>query len=251
MLPVLQIGPVAIQVPGLVLLAGLWLGLLLSERAASRSGISSNTLYSLVFISFFSAIIGARLTYVVQYPSAFAASPSNLFSLNPGLLDVYGGLAIGFITALLFGSRKRLQFWPTLDALTPTFATLGIAYGLANLASGNAFGIPTNLPWGIELWGCRRHPTQIYETVLASIILTAVLYYNRQDINKFPGTVFLVFLVMSSAGRLFLEGFRGDSNLIGENLRAAQIFAWFILALSLVALGIIKGKTCNTKQSWV
>ena len=51
MLPTLQLGPLALQVPGLVLLAGLWLGLTLSERRARRIGENSGDLVNLVFIA--------------------------------------------------------------------------------------------------------------------------------------------------------------------------------------------------------
>jgi phosphatidylglycerol---prolipoprotein diacylglyceryl transferase len=242
MFPIVQIGPLAIQVPGLILIAGLWLGLLITERTCSRHGIQSNVLYNLVLVSLISSIIGARLTYIIQFPSAFSANPWNIFSLNLSLLDFWGGLACGFIGALIFGSRKGLKFWTTLDALTPTFAALGLAIGLANLASGNAFGAQTDLPWGIELWGARRHPTQIYEVIIASLILVSILSYNHKSKLYPPGSLFLTFLAVSSAARLFLEGFRGDSQLIGYNLRSAQVISWFVLAACLIGLGLIKEK---------
>ncbi len=46
-----------------------------------------------------------------------------------------------------------------------------LAVPLANLASGDAFGAPSSLPWAIELWGAARHPVQIYEAVAAGLIL--------------------------------------------------------------------------------
>lgn len=249
MLPVLQIGSLAVQVPGLVLLAGLWIGLWLAERTAHRHGISSNNLYNLVLISLVVTIIAARISYVAQYPAVFAANPANLFSLNPGLLDLWGGLAAGLIAALIFGSRKRLSFWSTLDALTPTFATIGIALALANLASGNAYGVPTNLPWGVELWGERRHPTQLYDFILSTMIAILILIYVRQNLNLFPGRLFLTYLAFSSTSRLLWEGFRSDSYLIANHLRGEQVIAWFLLAVSLIGLGLLKEKTKNLNPS--
>ena len=41
MFPILQIGPLAIQVPGLVIIAGLWFGLTLSEHRAKKHGAKS------------------------------------------------------------------------------------------------------------------------------------------------------------------------------------------------------------------
>jgi prolipoprotein diacylglyceryltransferase len=237
MLPILQIGPLALQLPGLVMLAGLWVGLSMAERDAHRSGVNPNVLYNLVFISLVIGIVGARLFFILRYPAAFIASPLSVFSLNPGLLDIWGGFAAGFISALIYGQRSGLNFWTVLDALTPVLAVLAISLGLAHLASGSAFGAPTGLPWAVELWGARRHPAQIYETLGAVCVLLAVWPGRGLLRSRQPGVTFLTFLALSAALRLFLEAFRGDSMLLINGLRSAQVFAWLVLAGSLWGLG--------------
>jgi prolipoprotein diacylglyceryltransferase len=232
MLPILQIGPLAIQTPGLILLGGLWLGLSLSERHARRYKADPGALYNLIFILLIAGILGARLAYVARYPQAFLANPISLVSLNPGLLDPGGGAAAAFIAGLIFGQRKAMPFWSTLDALTPALAVLGAAIPLANLASGAAFGAPTSLPWAIELWGAERHPTQIYQAIAAGFILW-YLWPGRREPFLPDGATFLYFLALSAGVRLFLEAFRGDSVVVAYGLRIAQIYAWGILATSL------------------
>lgn len=237
MLPVIQVGPLALQVPGLILLVGLWLGLSLAERNTHRYGIQPESLNNLYLIVLLSGILGARLAYVLQYPAAFAASPLSVFSLNPGLLDPWGGFAVGLISGLIYAQRKNLPFWPLADALTPAFGIMAVAFGLANLASGDAFGAPSNLPWSIDLWGERRHPVQIYASLGALIILIAVLL-DPGFLKRSPsGTTFLTFLALTAGLRLFLEAFRGNSQLLPGGLRSAQVIAWLVLAISLLALG--------------
>jgi phosphatidylglycerol:prolipoprotein diacylglycerol transferase len=156
------------------------------------------------------------------------------------LLDPFAGAAFGLIAALVYGQRKSLTLWPALDALTPGLAVFAVFLGLSHLASGSAFGAPTRLPWGIDLWGAHRHPTQIYETILAGLIAWMVwpgLGFVR---TQTPGRRFLIFIALSAAARLFLEAFRGDSSLVLGGLRAAQIVAWVILAASLLALNLQK-----------
>lgn len=236
MFPILQIGPLAIQVPGLIILAGLWLGLSLAERRAKKRESNPSVLYNLVFVGIISGVIGARLAYALNYPDAFAANPSSLISINLGLFDPFAGAVIAVGAMLIYGVRKRLSLWNTLDALTPLLAVLAVAQGISHLASGSSFGSPTAVPWGIQLWGSFRHPTQVYEIILAALILIVVMYIDTTKWGRIPEFLFLVFLTSSAASRLFIEAFRGDSMLIGNGLRIAQIVSWIILACCLILI---------------
>lgn len=232
MFPILQVGPLALQTPGLILLAGLWLGLSLTERHAKRHKINPDLLYNLTFVALVTGIIGARLAVVIRFPSSFADSPASIISLNPSLLDPAGGAAAAFLASLIYGQRKGVKLKPTLDALVPLFAVLGIAIPIANLASGSAFGTPSELPWAIDLWGASRHPSQIYQALAGGLVLWFV-WPTRQKKKIISGTPFLKFLAMSAGVRLLLEAFRGDSLIIYNSLRVAQLSAWIVLGLSL------------------
>jgi prolipoprotein diacylglyceryltransferase len=239
MLPTLQIGPLALHTPGLILLLGVWIGLSLAERLSTHdhdgdTPVDVNTLYHLALVALAAGLTGARLSYIIQYPSAFKESPLSAISLNPGLLDVWGGLVAACVACLLYGSRKNLHFWPVLDACTPAFAVFAVSLGLSHFASGEAYGAPADLPWSVELWGAHRHPAQVYETLAASLILWTI--WPKKAGSFHPGWRFLAFAALSAGARLFLEAFRGDSFLLSGGLRAAQVAAWCILAGSLIGL---------------
>jgi phosphatidylglycerol:prolipoprotein diacylglycerol transferase len=232
MLPYINLFGLALPLPALILLTGLWAGISIAERYANRSNLAPSHLYNLSLYALVAGVIGARLTYVAQFPFAFLENPGSLISPNPGLFDPLGGLAVGLITALIYLQRQNLSFWPMMDALTPAFAVYQIALSLSNFASGSAYGSPTSLPWGIELWGAVRHPTQIYEALGAGIVLW-LLWPGRMKDNRKPGTLFLRFVTYSAAARLFFEAFRGDSLVTIYNLRVMQIAAWAVLVFSL------------------
>lgn len=248
MLPIIQIGPLALQVPGLVLLIGLWIGLNLAERYASRRGVTPALLSNLTLIALLAGLVGSRLAYVARYPGAFIASPSSLFSLNPGLLDPAGGVAVGILAALIYAIRKNMPLLATLDALTPLLAVMAIALGVSHIASGDAFGTPTTLPIGIELWGATRHPTQFYETLSALIIL-GILWPGRASIQSWTlGSYFFTFAASTAGANLILEAYRADSILLANGLRQAQLVAWIVLAACLIALGRINRDTRQPQQ---
>src|SRR5262249_2544170 len=141
-------------------------------------------------------------------------------------------LLVGFI----YGQKQKLPFWGILDALTPIFATLAIGLSIAHLAAGTAFGSPTNLPWGIDLWNATRHPTQMYE-LIAALIIFCFVWFRKAD--SIPGIAFLNFTALTAGARLFLEAFRGDSKLIFGEFRLAQIVAWIVIAVALFICELI------------
>ena len=236
MLPVLQIGPLAIQTPGLILLIGLWAGLTLAEKHSQKHKIHPDNLYNLVLIALVAGVIGGRLAYAGQNYNAFASSPSSLISINPGLFDPFIGVAIGIIASIIYGQRKSLALWPTLDALTPLFASILIAISLSNLASGRGFGSVSNVFWAIEIWGASRHPTQIYEA-LAAIAILIRLWPTKFEFKKIiSGHYFMQFGLYAALARLLLEGFRGDSSTLPNGMRLEQIWAWIIVGLTLWGL---------------
>ena len=232
MLPILQVGPLAIQTPGLILLAGVWIGLSVAERHSKRYKVNPETLYNLVFTMLVAGLLGARLAYAARFPTAFFENPVSLISINPGLLDPTGGLVIALIAGVIYGQRKNMPVWPTLDAITPVVAVMLIAIPLSNLASGHAFGSPTQLPWAIELWGATRHPVQIYAALAAGLVLW-LLWPSRQAKKQVSGWIFLQFIVLSAGLAIFLEAFRGDSVILAFGLRNAQLAAWIILAIGI------------------
>lgn len=241
MLPILHIGPIAVQTPGLLLLLGFWIGLEITERHAVLRNLAPGKLYNLVFISLVAGIITARLGYSAQYPAAFLKSPLGLLSLSPQMLNPEAGILAAILTCLIYIQRSKLPLWPVLDILTSLLAVLAISVGLAHLASGQAYGSPSDLPWSINLYGALRHPTQVYEILLALVILVIVWPSHanllEQRIYAQPGVRLWLFLGMSAAARLFIEAFRGDSLFILGGLRQAQIVAWLVLALCLWQFG--------------
>ena len=238
-MPILQIGPLALPVPALLILMGFWIGLDLTEKQASHFRVQPGPLYNMILVAILAGIIGARLAYAARAPGAFLQSPLSLFSPTPQMLDAPGGILIALLAAFIYIFARRMALWPTLDAATSLLSVLAVALGLANLASGSSFGAPTNLPWSIDLWGEARHPTQVYETIAALLIAAAVWPGGRAARHALaqPGFRLWIFLALSAFARLLLETFRGDSLLLANTFRAAQLIAWLVLAISLWQIG--------------
>ena len=226
----------------ILLLAAMWIGLTLAEKRAARHGISKDALNNIVFYNIIGYIVGGRVLFAISNLSAFTKSPLSLFSINVDLFDPLGALVVALLVGFIYGQRQKLLLWGTLDALTPFFAILAVGLSLSHLAAGTAFGSPTALPWGIDLWNAKRHPSQIYEFI-TSLAIFGILWF--QKLESRPGILFLTFAALTAGSRLFLEAFRGDSILVFGEFRLSQVVAWVVLAGVLIVSEIARQKNPN------
>ena len=230
MFPFLRLGPFLLQLPGLALLAGVWVGSSLADKEATRLKLKPGAISNLIFYALVAGIVGARLGYAARYLSTYLANPLALLALTPATLFPLAGMVTGVAVAVLFGRRKRLPLRPTLDALAPALAAFLVGSGMANILSGDAFGSPTNVPWAIYLWDENRHPSQIYET-FAALMVFAVEW--KQPLGRpGAGVNFLLVVALSAAARVSLEAFRGDSLIWPGGFRAAQVVGLVVMAAS-------------------
>ncbi|MCX8061363.1 MAG: prolipoprotein diacylglyceryl transferase [Anaerolineales bacterium] len=230
MLPILQIGPLALRTPLLLALLGLYLGITLAERRLPKDSLSESQLNTLVFLGLGSGLIAARLVFALEHLPIFIDAPLSLFSLDGGLLNPWAGLVAGLFAVLIYGQRQALSLWATLDALTPLFAMLGFFLSLASFASGEIYGVPTELPWGLELWGAKRHPLSLYYALLALFIL--IVLWSKFGKGSFPGQVFLHYVLSVAGALLFLETWRANSPILPGGIRTVQAVLWVVMALS-------------------
>ena len=235
MFPTINLGPLSIPAPEFILLLGFWLGSVLAERKSKLFKVDPRIVEKVLWICLFAGLIGARLSYIARTPSAFQGNLLSIISLNPNLLDPFGGLLISAAVGFVYISNQRISFWSFLDSLTPFFAIMTITLSLSNFSSGIGFGTSTTLPWAISLWGAFRHPVQIYHLISGLVALYIIFTLKQTD--KFqPGFTFLLFISLTSGFRLFFSGFQESTSLVGGGLRLIQLAYWMILAASLFLL---------------
>jgi phosphatidylglycerol:prolipoprotein diacylglycerol transferase len=120
-----------------------------------------------------------------------------------------------------------------LGAITPGLSLFLIFYSLSLLAVGNYFGLPTSMPWGIELWGIVRHPLQIYLMAGASLIFIFVIRQLR--LNRINNLI-NYFVICLSCLVIYLDYYRGDALFQIANVHLFQIVAFLFLIISLFNL---------------
>jgi phosphatidylglycerol:prolipoprotein diacylglycerol transferase len=245
-----QLGGLTVHSYGLFTAAGFLLGIGLAVKGARQKGIPIEKILDLSFYIILSAIIGARLLYVLINYQHYLKHPLDFFKVWEGGLVFYGGLILSFLTGLWFIRRQKLPFWETADLMAPSIA-IGQVFGrLGCFAAGCCFGKTTNLPWGVIFThpdslaptGIALHPTQLYEALTALIIF--VFLWFLKDRPGFSGRVLLFYLFLYGLGRWGLEFFRGDyrGTLLGGGWSDTQYISVFLVFFSIILACYLKNK---------
>jgi phosphatidylglycerol:prolipoprotein diacylglycerol transferase len=236
MFPTLNIGGLVFPTAGLIIILGAWLGLSLVERTAVRVQQNRELIYGVAATAVFVGFIGARLTFVLQYWSAFSQNLlSIIWPLNTGY-NVWGGLVLGLIGSFFYARAKRLPPLPTLDALLPGVVFGLIVVSLADFAGGPGYGTLTAVPWGVAQFGVRRHPVQLYELLVGGLAL--LTWWRVSSPAGYQiGRPFLWGTAVYTAGRLFVDAFRDNAWVIGDGYHGLQIVTLFILLATLFQIG--------------
>jgi phosphatidylglycerol---prolipoprotein diacylglyceryl transferase len=233
MMPVLNIGGLAIQSRGLLLVLAMALSLWVAERFARQGSVREELVSTAGITGLLVALVAARLVYALQHLSSYLRDPAALFSLAPQALAWPEGLLLGLLAAVVYLHRQQVAPAPAADAFVPALAAFWLVAGLGAFLSGDAYGQPTTLPWGVYLWGDYRHPVQLYETVAGALVL--LLLARLVPRAPYPGWLALVGIALLGAARLFVEGFRADAALLA-GLRVAQLWSLALVLLSLWVL---------------
>jgi 2-amino-4-hydroxy-6-hydroxymethyldihydropteridine diphosphokinase len=238
MFPIINIGPLAIQAAGLILLVSFFIGSWLAARFSAGLGTNTDVIENSILIGLIAGLLGARIGFLLRNPAVFVDNPLSLVSLTPSMLDTSFGVLVGGLTALILAQKKHLPLWPTLDALTPFFLLIFAGIHLANYANGDAFGTPTDLPWGIPLWNATRHPVQLYALLLAGALFMWLMLHTRllkKTGFQRSGVLFCIILGSMAIITLFTRAFMAERILLGS-IDFNQAISFVIL---LVSLGLI------------
>jgi phosphatidylglycerol:prolipoprotein diacylglycerol transferase len=241
---IFQIGPLTIRWYGVLIMAGVILGLVLAGREAKRQDVSIELIYDLFFYMILSAVVGARLYYVIFSWDLYRNNIREILAFWHGGLAIHGAVMGGIISALIYTRLKGLSFWLVADICAPSLI-LGQAIGRwGNFFNQEAFGGPTDLPWGIFIDNAHRplqyiqqthfHPTFLYESLWDFCVFLFLLWVRRKRVIM-RGDVFLVYLMLYSLGRFWIEGLRMDS-LMFAGFRVAQVVSLLLVLFASIIL---------------
>jgi phosphatidylglycerol:prolipoprotein diacylglycerol transferase len=249
-LPLFQGTGFSIRWYGLLIASAVLIGVNLSQYLARRRRIDPELVADLAIWLVIAAIPSARLYYVLFQWQEYVNHPDQIIAIWKGGIAIHGAILGGLLAALIFARLKQVSFWQLADLVAPSLI-LGQAIGRwGNFFNSEAFGSPTDLPWKLLIPPDRRpsgfetveyyHPTFLYESLWNLMVFTLLMGLFFRDLKGKPklklGTLFLVYMITYSSGRLWIEGLRTDSLMLGA-LRIAQVIS--LIEISLGVLGLI------------
>jgi len=245
-----QLGPITIRYYGLMYVIAITLGLFILSREVKRKAVmceasgklvSTDDLLDLLLWMVPAAIIGARIYYVAFQWGYYGSHPADIVKIWQGGLAIHGGVIGGTLAVFLFARRKQIRFWALTDSISLSLI-LGQAIGrIGNLMNGDAYGIPTTLPWGIHFPanspagmaypGQATHPSMIYEMIL-NLLIFSLLWRLRKRGYK-DGFLTSTYFILYSIDRSIVSFTRGDSLWFGS-IRAAHVISAILIATFLI-----------------
>lgn len=242
MYPVLlEIGFLKIFTYGLFVASGFFVAILLATNQAGKEGLDQQQILDLCFYILVTAILGARVLYVVVEYKYFSEHPLEILKFWKGGLVFYGGLigAVGF--SYYFLKKHQLPIWKVGDIIAPSIA-IGQSIGRWGcFFAGCCYGTRTDVPWAIVFTDPRSlaplnvplHPTQIYDSINTLTIYLILIWLRKR--KTFDGQIFWLYGILYSIGRFIVEIFRGDDRgyAVSGILSTSQFIGIFTLAFSI------------------
>lgn len=233
--PEFKVGPVTLAWHGMTIAIGILLGAAVAVRYARSRGLDVERVQTLVMLLVVAGVLGARILYLLQHDPAGLVEPGEW--LRSRGYSFYGALIAAPAAVAVYLRRKELSA-TYLDALAAGFP-LGMAVGrIGDLISGEHYGGPTDLPWGVRYThpgaevpnlGVAYHSGGLYEIVLA-IAMIAVLTPLWSRLRA-PTALLWATTLSYSIGRFLMFFVRDDSG-TELGLKGAQ---WMSLAIAVVS----------------
>lgn len=216
-----QLGPVTIHIYALCLLTGIAAAWAIGLRRWRARGGSSENFETVLLWAIPIGILGARFYHVITHLGDYFGPTANQhwWAIWEGGIAIYGAIGFGALAAFLVARRHGVAFAALADSLAPGIA-IGQALGrFGNWFNQELYGLPTDLPWALEIDPAHRvpgledyatfHPTFLYESVWNVLVAGALIWADRK-FRLGRGKVFALYVALYGFGRIFTESLRTD-----------------------------------------
>lgn len=231
----IELGPITIQVWGLMVAVGILAGAWAGTKMAKSRGLDSKVIWDLVVWVIVGAFVFARIFHVIYEPGTYLNDPFELVRIWHGGFSVMGGFLGAVIVGVLYLRRRKVDVWSYADA-----AVFGLPLGLFIGRIGCFFihdhpGMLTNFFLGVGYPDGVRHDHGLYLSINSLVLFLFFLWLVHKKARI--GTYLVAFLVWYGVARFFLDFFRATDGAIVDSRYLGLTPAQYS-AIIMVAAGI-------------
>lgn len=191
-------------------------------------------------------LIGARLYYCIMDYSFYARFPTEIFAIRHGGISIHGAIIGGLLGLIIFSMKNKLSVKRLCDV-----CSIGLVLGQSigrwgNFFNSEAYGFPTNLPWKLYISPQYRqipfqdysyyHPAFLYESIFDFIIFCVLIFLVKSKRILKDGNLALIYLILYSVVRIFVEYFRIDCVRYVCGISVAIVVSLGIIILSCILI---------------
>ncbi len=238
-----------IQTYAICILIGIVLATMWTSRRLSNRGAEPGVVLDIILWAVPLGIIGARFYHVITHPNDYFYPGADLLKtlyIWEGGNAIFGALIGGAVGAYIGCRWTGIRFWTFADALAPALLFAQAVGRFGNWFNQELFGLPTNLPWGLQIDagnkaipvglpdGTLFQPLFLYEIIWNLIGVGLIIFLERRFRLQW-GKTFAVYLIWYGVGRSYLESIRIDPSEFSFLGVPSNVWA----AFAAVVLGII------------
>ncbi len=234
-----RIGPMTVYTYGLFVALGFILAYFFTVRDSKKAGLDPESIAGCMLTVFVAGLIGGRMLFVLINWQYFFRNPLHIMNLSEGGLAFQGALLAAIIAGAVFLKIKKIQFLPAGDIAAPYLA-LGQAVGrIGCFFNGCCYG-KISPGGGIFFPGedVPRLPVQIYSSAFLLLLFTGLIFIGKK--RHFPGKIFVLYLILSSAGRFFMDFLRDDNPVVLWGMMLSQVISIAIFVVSALLFFALK-----------
>ena len=247
-----SIGPVSFYSYGLMIAIGIIVAVWVASIRAKNRGLDSDHMFNIALVGIIAGVIGAKLMYYIVELPAIIKDPSILLDISNGFV-LYGGVIVGILAAYVYCRIKKIHFLSYMDVAVASIP-LGQAFGrigcfLAGCCYGkesHAWFAVTFPETGLAPAGVSLIPTQLLSSLGDFVLAGFLLWYSRKGKKREEGMPIILYMILYSVGRFFLEFLRNDPRGSVGPFSTSQFIAIFVLIFAIGWLIIMyKEKKAN------
>jgi prolipoprotein diacylglyceryl transferase len=242
------VGPFVIHYYALCIIAGIIAAAIWTSVRLSRRGGEPGVVLDVVLWAVPLGIVGARAWHVFTHPTDYFYAGADLWKVLfiwDGGDAIFGSMVGGAIGAIIACRIAGLRFFSFADALAPAMLLAQSMGRVGNYFNNELFGVPTNLPWGLQISssnpafpvglpdGTLFIPLFLYEIVWNVIGIVVILLLERKFHLRW-GKAIAVYFMWYGIGRSYLESIRIDPSeytFFGIPFNVWAAFGLFVIGL--------------------